>query len=196
MDEKGWLPGKQEKWRQSLKRSPHRLLKAKLLLLGVLILLPWFSACAQNTLPPKPPLILPFAVQKAGNKVETDLRIVEENEYIFSLRFGFKKGDRADRTRVKKLVGDDYQDKYGDPGVPTPLRLKISVIEPAGERVAVEKEVSDLRLRSWGGDSFDKHIDYIQLKPGLYRVSVENLQDAPELLGVQTSLGIGYYHKP
>lgn len=192
MDEKDWLPGKQGRWRQSLKRSPHRLLKAKLLLLAMLILLPWFSVCAKDVQPPKPPLTLPFAVQKAGNKVEMDLRIVEYRPYYFSLRFNFKEGDRADRARVKKLVGDDYQDKYGDPGVPTSLRLEISVIEPAGERVIVDKELSDLRLRSWGGDNFDKHIDMIKLKPGIYRVRVENLQDAPELTGTQTALRIYY----
>lgn len=192
MDEKGWQQKKQGWWRQSLKMSPHRLPKVKLLLLAVLILLPWFSACAKEAQPPKPPLTLPFAVQKAGSKVETDLRIVEYRPYYFSLRFNFKEGDRADRARVNKLVGDDYQDKYGDPGVPTPLKLKISVIEPAGERVIVDKEVSGLRLRSWGADNFDKHIDMIKLKPGIYRVSIESLQDAPELIGTPIALRIYY----
>lgn len=176
-----------------MKRSPYRLLKDKLLLFAVLILLPfpWFSACAKDAQPPKPPLTLPFAVQKAGSKVETDLRIVEYRPYYFSLRFNFKEGDRADRARVKELVGDN-EEYGGDHGVPTPLKLKISVIEPAGEREIVDKEVSDLRLWSWGGDNFDKHIDYIKLKPGIYRVSIESLHDAPELVGTPTVLVIYY----
>ena len=188
----GIMPGKpRERW-PGLRRSPKIFLTTKLLLLAVLILLPCFSACAQNTLPPKPPLTLPFAVQKAGNKVETDLRIVEHRPYYFRLRFSFKEHDQDDRARVKKLVGDDYQDKYGAPGIPTPLRLKVSVIDPAGERLLVDKDIQDLRLRSWGGDSFSKHIDIIKLKPGIYRVSVESLQDAPELVGTPTALVIYY----
>lgn len=172
-----------------------RLFKAKLLLLAVLILLPCCSACARDAQPPKPPIVLPFAVQKAGNKVETEMRIVEHREYIFSLRFSYKKSDQTDRARVKKLVGDDYQDKNGNPGIPTPLKLKISAIEPTGERIIVDKEVLELRLRSWGGEFFDKHIDYIKLLPGNYRVSVESLQDAPELVGIPTALRIGYMAK-
>lgn len=187
MDEKSWLPGKQGKWRQSLKKRPHGPFKAALLFFGVLILLPWFSACAKNTLPPKPPLILPFAVQKAGNKVETDLRIVEHREYTFSLQFTFKEDDQEDRVRVKKLVGSAWKDE-GDTGIPTPLKLKVSVIEPAGERVIVDKEVPELRLRSWGGNFFQKHIDYVTLEPGLHRVSVVSLQDAPDLTGIPMAL--------
>ena len=130
-------------------------------------------------------------MQKAGSKVETDLRIVEYRAYYFSLRFNFKGDDETEYARVKELVGDN-KEYGGDHGVPTPLKLKISVIEPAGERVIVDKVVSDLRLWSWGADHFFKHIDYIKLKPGIYRVSVESLQDAPELIGTPTALRIYY----
>jgi len=76
------------------------------------------------------------------------------------------------------------QDKNGDPGIPTPLKLKVSVIEPAGGRVIVDKEIQKLMLRSWVGDSFDKHIDYIKLEPGHYRVSCGEEGAQVELISI------------
>ena len=161
------------------------------LFMVMLAFLPWLTACANDTHIPKPPLSLPFEVQKAGNKVETKLRVVEHREYIFSLRFGFKENDEEDRSRVKKLVGDDGQFKNGDPGIPTPLRFKISVIDATGERPMLEQVIPELRLRSWGGDSFKKHIAYVILKPGHYRISIESLKDVPELVGTPIAFSIG-----
>lgn len=164
--------------------------------LWAVVLLQCLSACAdEGQQPPKPPLDLPIAIHKAGVKVETEMRVVEHRSYIFGLTFKFNKDDEAEYSRVKKLVGDDIQDKAGDPGVPTPLRLRISAIEEAGERVVVDKEINELRLRSWGGDSLKKHIDYIQLSPGLYHLSIETLQDAPQLEDVSVLVSIGFYSK-
>lgn len=173
----------------------HAIKTARWLSIFMLAFLPWLMACANDAQSPKPPLILPFEVQKAGSKVETELEVIEHREYIFSLRFGFKKNDEVDRARVKKLVGDDGQLKNGDPGIPTPLRFKINVIDATGERPMLEQEISELRLRSWGGDSFDKHIAYVILEPGHYRISIESLKDAPELVGTPIALGIGFYAK-
>lgn len=160
-------------------------------LMAILLLLP---ACT-NGEPPQPPLTLPFEVQKAGNKVVTKLHVIEHREYIFSLRFGFKKNDQGDRARVKKLVGDDGQIHDGDPGIPTPLRFKIDEIHAAGERSLLAQEVQVPRLRSWGGDNFEKHVAYVVLRPGHYRVSVESLKDAPEHIGTPIALRIGFYAK-
>jgi hypothetical protein len=165
----------------------------KLFFCAAVTILPCLSACTKDTYPPTPRIVLPFAVQKAGTTVETEMRIVEHHDYIFSLCFTYKEGDQADRARVKKLVGNNHKD--GDPGIPTPLKLKVSVIEPAGERVIVDKEVLELRLRSWGGGWFEKHIDYIKLMPGNYRVSVKSLKNVPELAGESVFLTIGFHVK-
>jgi len=160
--------------------------------IGILAFLPFFTACADRTQPPTPPLVLPFEVQKVGSKVETELRIVKRRQYVFSLQFRFNKNDAADRARVKKLVGEDGQFKNGDPGISTPLRFKISVIDAEGERPMLEQEISELRLRSWGSDCFDKHIDYVMLEPGYYRISVESLKAVPELDGTLTAFVVTY----
>ncbi len=165
----------------------------KPLFLAVLIILPCLYACTKDVYPPIPPFKLPFTVQKAGTTVETEMRIVEHRVYILSLCFSYKEGDQVDRARVKKLVGDQY--KNGDPGIPTPLKLKVSAIEPAGERVIVDKEVLELRLQAWGADFFRKEIDSVRLEPGHYRIRVENLINAPELAEVPITLSIGYDKK-
>jgi hypothetical protein len=135
---------------------------------------------------PKPPLRLPFAVQKVGTKIETEIDVVDYRNYIFSLRFMFNEHDQSDRARIYKLVGDrpHVNTNDGDPGVPTPLDFGISQIDASGEKPISDQELKELRLMSWGGDTFDKHIAFVNLKPGHYRVSVESLRDAPELIGI------------
>lgn len=169
-------------------------IKAGWLLVIILTLLPLLAACSNEAQPPKPPLKLPFAVQKAGTKIETELLVAEYREYIFSLQFLFK-GDDEDRKRVKKLVGEARHVKNGDPGVPTPLRFTINVIDTTGEHPIRDQVIPELRLISWSGNSFDKLIDYVVLKPGRYRIRVESLKDAPELDGTTITFSIGSYAK-
>jgi hypothetical protein len=101
----------------------------------MLLFLPWLAGCA-NDLPPKPPIKLPFEVQKAGSRAETEMRVVERRNYIFSLGFSCKKGYWEDYARVKKLLGDNRRNiqtgKWVDTGIPTPLKFKISIIDAAG----------------------------------------------------------------
>lgn len=183
---------------QGLKISPHRLLKAKLLLLVVLIIFPWFSACARDAKPLQPPLSLPFEMQKAGNKVETELRVIEHRGYLFDLQLMYKERDQVDRARVKKLAGAATIDKYGnlvEPGILILLRLKIEVVDDSGVKLMFEQEISELRLTSHGADSFDKRIAVVPLKPGRYRISVESLKDVPDLVGTPVIFRIGFYAK-
>ncbi len=179
--------------RQPIKIAYNSLVFLELSFCAGLIIFPWLSACTKDAYPPSPPISLPFAVHKAGTLVETEMRIIEHREYIFSLCFTYKEKDQVDRARVKKLVG--YQYKNSDTGVATPLRLKISVINQAGEKVIVDKEVLELRLRTWGGGWFEKHIDYIKLMPGDYRVSVTSLTNIPELADETIALSIRYHPK-
>jgi hypothetical protein len=175
----------------------------------------WLSACAIHSacdihdihtdnkdagLPPMPPIELPFEVQKAGAKVETLMRTKEGRiGYNFDLEFKFKKNDPEDRARVNKLTGDASYKKYDgrvtQPGIPIHLRLKIYIIEAAGERPILDKEIHDpqeLRLTSGGDDYFCKLIADVNLKPGIYRVSLESLKDVPELIGTPVFLSIIY----
>lgn len=174
--------------------EPHAIATVRRLCIAMLAFLPWLSACANDAGPPKPPLSLPFEVQKAGNKVETELRVVEHRGYIFALLFMYKKDDQEDRARVRKLAGEYEKNQNGEliePGVPILLRLKIDVIDDSGVKTMLEQEISELRMTSYGAVSFNKRISAVPLKPGHYRISVESLKDVPELLGTPVIFQIG-----
>lgn len=167
------------------------------LLAIILTICPWFSACAIHRLPPKPPIILPFAVEQAGNKVETEVRIVKEQSYSLSLYFMHRENDQEDIARVRKLTGSAKKNREGralEPGIPIPLRVKISVIESEEERLIVDTELSEHRLESWGKNRLGKVITKLILKPGRYRVSIETLKDIPALKGTHINFAIVRTH--
>lgn len=163
------------------------------LLTIILTICPWLSAHANHSLLPKPPIAMPFAVEHAGNKVETEVRIVKEQSYSLVLYFMHRKNDREERARIRKLTGSAKKNKEGravEPGIPIPLTIKISVIESQEEHLIVDTELSELTLESWGADSLTKVITKLILKPGRYRVSIESLKDIPELKGTRINFGI------
>lgn len=173
------------------------IMKTRRMFSAMLALFPWLPALAGSK-PPKPPLILPFAVHKAGTVVTTDLRVVEHRVYKFSLRLGFKEHDREDRKRVQKLAGDygrDSQGKLRNPGISIHVRLKISTIGSSSERVIYDEEIQEEEMYAYGADAYLKKIDHIELRPGLYRIAIESLQDIPELAETPVSLGIGWAPK-
>jgi hypothetical protein len=204
-------------------------IKPKWLSIFMLAFIPWFSGCTTVPQAPKPPIFLPFNVQKAGNKVETEMRIEERKQYSFRLRFAYKKNDLEDDKRVRKLTGDSRQRyenridvgistpmrfKIGedgkaalqqdisekgltwiDSGIPTPLRFKINVIDNEGEKLLLEQDIPIMGLTSWGSGILDKIFAQVILNPGHYRVSVESLKDAPELVGTKITFCIDYRMK-
>ena len=168
-------------------------MKNKQLLITLLTFLQGLSACVGNSQIPKPPVEFPFAVEKAGSKIETELRITEKNIYAFDLRFMYKEDDQTDRARVRKLTGDDETDKTGkliDSGASILLNLKIYRLEDQRESLVIVKESSEQPLYSWGGDSFNKTILDIPLDIGHYRIRIENLKDTPELAGTKINFQI------
>lgn len=181
------------------KNKNQLITKTKRLFIAMLAFFPWVTACANDARPPQPPLSFPFAVQQAGSRVETEMRIVERKQYSFRLQFSYKEGNQEDRERVRKLVGSYEKDRNGnliDPGIPTPLKFKIYIIDASGERLMLERDIPVLGLTSWGGDSFGKIFAFEILNPGHYRVIVESLKDAPELAGTAITFVIGFRSKP
>lgn len=160
----------------------------------LLTALPFLLACKVENDISMPPTNLPFEVQKAGNKVEILMKITKCDVYGFSLRFGYKENDKLDRERVRRLVGGYEIDKMTgqarEPGIPTPVRLRIIEISKVGERLVFEKEVAPI-LTSWGANSFGKQIGRTLLQPGVYRISLEALTDAPEYSDIPVRLAIG-----
>lgn len=98
-----------------------------------------------------------------------------------------------DASRLTKLAGQFGRDKSGKlvrPGISIPLKLQVSVIDAAGERIVYDKKVHEEEMLSNGGMGIEKLIDSIELKPGRYRISVQSLKDIPELAENPISFGI------
>jgi len=160
-----------------------------LLLLSIVLAL---RACTKDDGFPKPPLSFPLSLEKAGNKIETNLRVVDCDAYYFRLEFSFDENDKGDRARVRKLTGDDVQDKSRkdfQPGVPNPVLLRVSSLEAGEEHEIYVKEI-DPMLSSWGADSFAKIICFVRLEPGLYKVELKNLRSSPEFNGTPVTFTI------
>lgn len=153
------------------------------------------SSAGRNT---KPPIVIPIVIAKAGSKIETDLNIVEHNIYTFSLRFFFRGNDKEDRGRVLKLTGGSELDASGkpvEPGVPTPVYLKIYAVNPKSQQQQlIYAENLDPHMTKAADDHFKKGLADIELQPGHYRVSVETLQDAPEWAMFRIAFGIANDH--
>lgn len=136
---------------------------------------------------PKPPLVVQFEAQKAGVTFTTELRVVEHTIYEFTLLLKARKGTTMeDAKRLIKLAGLSGRDKNGKlvwPGISIPLKLKVSIIESSGERIIYDKEIHEEEMRSAGGMGIEKLIDFIELKPGLYKVSIQSLKDSSEWEG-------------
>lgn len=172
-----------------MKCSTKRLRLNLFVLCLFLTFFPWIASCANDAQIPKPPITMPFAVHKAGNIIDFEMQVVEEMGYFFALEFLFK--DQEDRARVKKFMGESGEHKDGDPGVSTPLRLAIYIVDASGEHLVLEHEIEQLRLTSWGSNFFDKIFALIRLTPGRYRIHLESLKDAPEFRGTSVRFQIG-----
>jgi len=148
---------------------------------------------------PKPPFFVLFEAQKAGSVLTTELRVVEHRRYMFTLELGVNKGTTTEETmengrRLMDLAGGNARDINGKPlsyGISIPLRLKVSVIKSSGERIIYGKEIYKEEMIGGGsGRGFTKLIDYIELKPGLYKIDIQSMKDIPELAENPITFGI------
>jgi len=175
----------------------------KLIVLFIAVVLCFLSGCATAGLP-KAPIGLPFAVHHGGIEISTELQIVRERAYYFSIRFYYY-GDSssADAKRVRKLVGGGARnkaDQYTEPGVAVPSVLKIEGTTESGQKVSIEKEFVITGHDAHGftgfngaiGGYFTRGIGFIRLAPGIYRITVRTLKDIPELAGTPVEFRIGW----
>ncbi len=170
-----------------MKNNKHKVIMiVRRLFIAMVAFFPWLSACTNSAGLPKPPLNLPFNVQKSGSKVETELWVARHRVYSFNLMFMAKQNDQGDRVRIGELAGrwatdQNRQPIEVEPGVPVLLKLRIDLIKSSGINTILEKEFSDIRTAGGNADFVYKKITLVPLKPGHYRISIESLKDAPKL---------------
>ncbi len=161
------------------------------LVLSFVFLLSSLSACTNNSQIPEPPLSFPFDTQKAGFKIETDMRVVGYNSFQFGFKLGFKEGDATDRARVKKLAGDHAQDMTGkliQAGVPIAVRLRINALNPSTLESVFERDFFEERENGASATDFYIVLTEVKLRPGTYHIVIESLKEVPQLQGTTVAL--------
>lgn len=98
-----------------------------------------------------------------------------------------------DARRLIELAGSNARFKNGKPlsyGISMPVKLKVSLLDPSGEKVIYDKEIQQEDMIGAGGMGIEKVIDVIDLRPGRYKVSVQSLKDTPEYSENPVTFGI------
>ena len=148
-------------------------------------------ACADQEQVQELPINISIDTQLAGSKTEKEFRVAKYAGYEFGLKLGFREGDSNDRQRVLNLAGDSRRDQAGKlirPGVGIPLRLRLVATNPSDLEQPFEKEFSEQQKTGASETDVYLSISNIRLKPGTYRITVENLKSVPEMRGTPTTV--------
>lgn len=132
-------------------------------------------------------------IKRSGVLVDFPFTVFEHRVYNFAIRFKYQKKNEYERKRVKKVIGSQDVDRYGnivDPGVATLLSIRILKKMGNSELVVYEKTGSP-SLTSWADGSFAKKIGHCDLAPGNYRVVLESKEAHEEYEDIPTSFLIG-----
>ena len=154
-------------------------MKLKRLILAFLIFFPLSTACAafSTTSPPTPAVKFPFYVSKKDSTVNQEFQIREYRSYYFALRFEFS--GQVDGQRVLVLVGNGTS-YY--PGIGIPIHLKIFKLDSGSlpPELLYEDAIMTEGKYAAAFEKYLREIIAIDLKPGIYRVEANTLEDRPE----------------
>ena len=168
---------------------------SKILVVAFLTFIPCIAACAAfwSTSPPTPVVKWPFDVSKRDSKVNQEFRIREYRSYYFALRFDYF--GPAEDDRVLALVGHG-PGKY--PGIDIPIHVKIHKLDTGDlppeliyEDTIITKHhyAHGYEWKQTDGE-YLREIIAIDLKPGIYRVEANTIEDRPEFSGTPSYLQI------
>lgn len=182
--------------------SKDKILLACILAIPVLwMLLSCMPRTAQAVSPPFPVVSFPFDVSKRGSVVNELFRIRDYRSYYMAIRFDFVVTNDEELWRGVALIGDGSIQHSGTPkpeGVVIPIKIRLSrVDEEKGTRdeLIYEKMINtENRYAGKPGSRF-REIFAVDLKPGLYRVEAETLQEHPEFSYMTTYLHIEPHSK-
>ena len=145
---------------------------------------------------PKPPFKTPVNLSHKGVVADFDIRVPKHRIYHFRMRFEYPGEDRAERERVRNIIGDAARDKDNNltrPGILTPVKLTIYKKQAQGEQIVYQKTENPY-LTSGGGStgSFAKTIGHCDLKRGEYRFVLESLAQPQEYASIPTKFVITF----
>ena len=156
--------------------------------LFMLFALCMLTACNDWRLP-KPPFGTPVDLSRGGVVADFNIRVTQHRLYYFELRFSYPEGDRAERERVRKLVGEYGRDKNNnliEPGILTPVKLIIFEKQAHNGQIVYQKTIKDPETVSHSISNFTKEIGHCDLPRGHYRFVLESLAQPQEYASIPT----------
>lgn len=160
----------------------------------VAIFLLGLTSCAEKSKLQKPPIHLPFDAAQVGSKTTFEVKIVEKNEYLLGVVFSIEKTP-GESTRVGKILGMPYQQtstgQWLELGLPASFRVRIYK-QPDNEEL-LNKIVDHPKTRA-GHLGRTADIALIPLNEGIYSITLEYLQGAPELAALPAKIVFSEAH--
>ena len=173
-------------------RSGNRIAAFSVLLalLALLALTARNDQCASSDhcLHPRQPFKTPVNLAREGVAADFDIRSIKHDLYFFEIYFGFSEGDRADRERVRKIVGGLHDEPAS---VPAPVKLTIFKRQAQDEQIYYQKTIEKPDINGYTSDSFIGSLGDCNLPRGKYRFVLESLASPREYESIATFFRIG-----
>ncbi len=151
------------------------------------------GACNKSADYNRVPLSVPFGVAKAGSNASMDFVIDEKKFYAVTLQYSFDEKNSSDRDRVWHLAGGSEKivaGEWAEPGAPLEIRVEIFRMENGHRENISKRQIANPHLSSWGADALNAQLLSVQLEPGTYQVTVENLENANRFSDVKTYISV------
>lgn len=118
---------------------------------------------------------------------DTDHPVYPHSEFPNTLA-GMQKRDEA--VRAGTLVM-----RSASPGVVIPIRIRVSTVSDQTSEIVEDETIKTAGAFAGGAGRIKRMLTVVALKPDLYRIQANTMQDSPRFTSVPISLGITYHSK-
>ena len=156
--------------------------------LFTVLVLSGLAACSNEPKLPKPPFETPVNLSHKGVVADFDIRVPKHRIYHFELSFEYPEEDRAERERVRKIVGSLHEATL----VSTPVKLTIFKEQVQNKKIIYQIIIEDPDTYSASSNDFGKKLGHCDLKRGKYRFVLESLAQPQEYASIPTKFAITF----
>ena len=159
----------------------HRLFNLPFLIL----LLCAVTACSSDR--PRPPVSFPFSVLEKGAMLVEEIEVIEYRPYVFELTFESPDGQDIPRIR-RLLIGDGRPENSG---VTLPIKMIVWNLGNESQSPIFEQLINTRGANSWSSTDISRHVGYVSLRPGTYRIQVTNVEAKAEFENIRVKFLVG-----